>query len=272
MSMQQQSQLRALLRPSVRKRLFRGIVLMALMTVSGTNALNFFAPVIFMSAGFTATAASLLLTGLFGLVKLVASLSFMFYFVRVRGHRFWILVSTTACAASLLVLAFCVRTFESGAEKDESANMSGILACLTVFVFAFFFGIGHGPIAWSFCAQVFPADISTLCCTVTTCTQWLFQVVNAVATPFLLAAAFWRTWLLFSVVNAVTLVWCYLYLPETRGVALGRAMDDAFGDRHEGDVDDQRAMKAGHPVIAVQEYIATPNEETSLLAGDCNRH
>lgn len=268
---QHQSQLWALLRPTVRKRLVCGIVLMALMTLSGTNALNFFAPIIFMSAGFTATAASLLLTGLFGLVKLAASISFMLYFVRVRGHRFWILIGTAACAASLLVLAACVKTFEHGRGQAESAsNTYGVVACLMVFIFAFFFGISHGPIAWSFCAEVFPAGVSTLCCTVTTCTQWLFQVVNAVATPFLLAAAGWRTWLLFSAVNAVTLVWCYVYMPETRGIGLGRTMDEAFGDE-DADGDGQDIVKTGRVAVVVQEEDTfIPTEETSLLAEDCN--
>ncbi|CAK7233759.1 hypothetical protein SBRCBS47491_008720 [Sporothrix bragantina] len=268
-SSKQQNHLRALFRPLVRKRLVRGIVLMALMTLSGTNALNFFAPVIFMSAGFTATGASLLLTGLFGLVKLAAALSFMLYFVRVRGHRFWISVSAAACAASLLVLAFCVKTFEHRSGKVEPASITyGATACLMVFVFAFFFGIGHGPIAWSFCAEVFPADVSTLCCTVTTCSQWLFQTVNAVATPFLLAGAGWRTWLLFSAVNAITLGWCYVYLPETRGVALGRAMDEVFKDEL-GGLSSRVAAKAGRVVVVVQdEERAIPTEETSLLAED----
>lgn len=220
--------------PPIRKRLVCGINLMTLMTLSGTNALNFFAPTIFMSAGFTSTSASLFLTGLFGFVKLAASLSFTFYFVRVKGNRFWIIIATALCSVSLFILAACVRTFEpgqtagAGAGETTGVNVPGLTACLMVFIFAFFFGIGHGPIAWNFCAEVFPPHLSTKCCTITTCTQWLFQVVNAVATPFLLTTAGWYTWLIFGAVNAFTLIWCYLCLPETRHVPQGEPMDAVF--------------------------------------------
>lgn len=243
----------------IRKRLICGVGLMSLMTLSGTNALNFFAPVIFMSAGFTSTSASLFLTGLFGVVKLAAALGFMFYFVRVKGHRFWIIVATAVCSVSLFILAFCVRTFEAGQtrplESPDNLNVFGVVACLMVFTFAFFFGIGHGPIAWNFCAEVFPAHLSTKCCTITTCAQWLFQVVNAVATPLLLASAGWYTWIIFGCINAITLVWCVLYIPETRGVPLGEAMDAAFGDTLEAKGND----------VEYIEDVEVPNEETLLL-------
>lgn len=245
----------------IRKRLICGVGLMVLMTISGTNALNFFAPTIFMSAGFTSTSVSLFLTGIFGLVKVAASLGFMFYFVCVRGHRFWIIVATVVCSITLLVLAFCVRTFEPAKVQDsqmlvvDSLNFSGFLACLMVFTFAFFFGIGHGPIAWNFCAEVFPAHLSTKCCAITTCAQWVSQVVNAVATPLLLSTAGWYTWIIFSSVNVFTLVWCILYIPETRGVPLGRPMDAVF----------ESGSKLEHYDPAEVEDIIVVGEETPLL-------
>ncbi|OAP57938.1 hypothetical protein AYL99_08676 [Fonsecaea erecta] len=230
---------REIIRPSIRKRLNCGIGLMTLMTLSGTNALNFFAPTIFMSAGFTSTSASLFLTGVFGLVKLAAALSFMFYVVHFRGHRFWIILASAVCSFALFTLAFCVRFFETttkghflGFYLDNGGipTLPGVLGCIMVLIFAYFFGIGHGPIAWNFCAEVFPAHLSTMCCTITTCTQWLFQVVNAVLTPFLLTTAGWYTWIIFGCVNAFTLIWAILYIPETRGVPLGKQMDALFED------------------------------------------
>lgn len=251
-------------RRPIRKRLICGIGLMTLMTLSGTNALNFFAPIVFMSAGFTSTAASLFLTGLFGLVKLAASLAFMFYFVRVKGHRFWIIVASVICSAALLILAFCVRSFDSVSATQQqpniaeviSINFPGVLACLMVFVFAFFFGIGHGPIAWNFCAEVFPPHISTKCFAITTCTQWFFQIVNAVATPLLLTKAKWCTWLIFSAVNAFTLVMCMFYIPETRNVPQGAAMDVAFGEEEKMDEEDESG----------EEGLPVAEEQTPLLA------
>ncbi|CAL3970809.1 unnamed protein product [Diplocarpon coronariae] len=62
------------------------------------------APVIFMSAGFTSVSSSLLLTGIFGLVKLLSAVAFMFGFVRVRGNRLWLLLGSTRCGLSMFLL------------------------------------------------------------------------------------------------------------------------------------------------------------------------
>ncbi|KAL2825104.1 general substrate transporter [Aspergillus pseudoustus] len=216
---------------NLRRRLLCGVGLMALMTLSGSNALNFYAPTIFASAGFTSTSASLLLTGTFGLVKLGASLGFMFCFVRIKGHRFWLLLCTAICAVSFAVLAFCVRQLEPHDSNHDGATSSPLLsaiAVLAVYTFAFFFGIGHGPIAWNFCAEIFPPRLSASCCAITTCTQWVFQIVNAILTPFLLTLVGWYTWVIFCGVNVFLFVWSAAYIPETRGLPMGVEMERVF--------------------------------------------
>lgn len=245
-------------RRPIRKRLICGTGLMTLMALSGVNTLNFFAPTIFNSAGFASTSASLFLTGLFGLVKLAAALAFMFYFVRVKGYRFLIIMGSAACSVASFILAFCARTFESHPAQQprwpgsDNFSVPGVLACFLVFTFAFFFGIGHGPVAWNFCAEVFPAHLSTKCCAITTCTQWFFLVVNAIATPFLLTRAGWYTWIIFGCVNAITLVWCILYFPET---PLGETMDAVF----------EGYPKAKHDDLEEVEEVIVVGEETPLL-------
>lgn len=37
------------------------------------------------------------------------------------------------------------------------------------------------------------------------------------------------TSIIFGVSCAIVLVWCYFFVPETRGVGLGRPMDELFG-------------------------------------------
>jgi hypothetical protein len=60
--------------------------------------------VIFISAGFTTLSSSLFLTGVFGIVKLVSAIMFMFVFVRIKGNRFWLKIGSTICGVSMLVL------------------------------------------------------------------------------------------------------------------------------------------------------------------------
>lgn len=69
------------------------------------------APVIFMSAGFTSVSSSLFLSGLFGVVKLISALVFMFYSVKVRGNRFWLKLGCGVCAFSMLVLGMFMHGY-----------------------------------------------------------------------------------------------------------------------------------------------------------------
>jgi MFS family permease len=89
---------------AIRKRLVVGIGLMIAQNMVGLNALNYYAPMIFISAGFTSVSSSLFLTGVFGVVKLVSAIAFMFVFVKMKGNRFWLKLGTTVCGISMLVL------------------------------------------------------------------------------------------------------------------------------------------------------------------------
>jgi hypothetical protein len=50
-----------------------------------------------------------------------------------------------------------------------------------------------------------------------------------------LASVGWATYLIYAVFCVITLVWVEFCVPETRGVAVGTAMDDVFGDAESGE-------------------------------------
>ena len=224
-------------KPEIRRRLLVGIGLMIAQNMVGLNALNYYAPVIFMSAGFTSVSSSLFLTGVFGLVKLASAIAFMFIFVRMRGNRFWLKLGTFVCGVAMLILAYYVRIMPPPDEThDANLTIGGVISVLMVYVFAFFFGVSLGPVSWNVCSEIFPSHINATCCAITTCTQWLFQIVIAAITPHLLASVGWATYLVYAVFCGISFVWVSFCVPETRGVPLGRAMNALFDDGLKSDV------------------------------------
>ena len=205
-----------------------------------------------MSAGFTNVSASLFLTGLFGVTKLLSATLFMFVFVRFRGNRFWLLLGSALCGISMLVLAFCVHSITTPTSSPPASGLSfiGVISILMVYVFAFAFGISLGPLSWNICSEIFPTDITTVCCAITTSVQWLFQIVIAAVTPPLLARVGWATYIFYAAFCAISFIWVYYCLPETKGVNLGRDMDNLFTD----DIEDISA-----------EDVVMADEETHLL-------
>lgn len=155
-------------------------------------------------------------------------------------------------ALAMYTLAFCIRQMQSG-ESDVGLQIYGIVSVAMVLIFAFAFGVSLGPISWNVCAEIFPSHISAKACTVTTCVQWLSQILIASITPPLIAVIGYRTYIMYGSFCILTLLFCYWCVPETRGVALGPDMDEAFGDTTKGD-----------SVVEVAE-IEDINEETPLI-------
>jgi len=239
----QKSFVKQITSPPLRKRMFVGAGLMILQNLCGLNALNYYSPIIFISAGYTSVSSSLFLTGLFGLVKLITSLAFMFIFIRLRGNRFWLLLGSATMAICMFILAFCIEQLPTNINTNSNSNHTisspssssisnayGITAVLMVNIFAFAFGISLGPISWNVCAEIFPSRINIQACAVTTCIQWLGQILIAAITPPLIASIGWGTYLIYGVCCVLSFIWCALYVPETKGVAIGPDMDRAFGD------------------------------------------
>ncbi len=140
---------------SIRRRLGVGVGLMIAQNMVGLNALNYYAPVIFMSAGFTSVSSSLFLTGVFGVVKLGSSAFFMFWAVRYKGNRFWLRWGAVVCGLSMLVLAYFVRELPAP-ERGVATGLTlgGVISVLMVYLFAFSFGVSLGPISWNVCSEV----------------------------------------------------------------------------------------------------------------------
>jgi Sugar (and other) transporter len=187
-----------------------------------------------MSSGFTSVSSSLFLTGIFGIVKLLSALFFMFVFVHLRGNRFWLKLGSTLCGVSMLILALSVHFGLPTNSSPEgiatpSVTTGGLISVSMVYVFAFSFGISLGPLSWNICSEIFPAAIKAQCCAITTCIQWLFQIVIAGITPHLLASAGWITYLIYAAFCAGSLIFVVHCVPETKDVKLGMEMDALFG-------------------------------------------
>lgn len=224
----------ALREPSVRRRLHVGIGLMVAQNMVGINALNYYGPTIFMLAGFKTVHASLFLNCIFGMVKLSSAFAFQFAFVRIRGNRFWLKLGAAICGMSMAVLAFCLKQLTPAVERETFAATAsqvtpyGVVAVLMVYTFSFAFGISLGPISWNICSEIFPPRINAQCCTLTSSTQWLFQIIVALFTPRLMHSIGWVTFAMYAGFGLVSFFWLSWIVPETRNVPLGERMDALF--------------------------------------------
>jgi hypothetical protein len=80
------------LQPNIRSRFLLIFCLMMCQQFTGTNSIGYFAPQIFQTVGLSGTDASLFATGVYGIVKVIATGIFLLFITDKIGRR-WPLVT-----------------------------------------------------------------------------------------------------------------------------------------------------------------------------------
>jgi len=213
--------------PGHRNRLGFGVGMMVFQNLSGINAVNYYSPTIFRSLGVGADDAALFATGIYGVVKLVASVIFLVFLIDRVGRRRALLIGSVGSAIPMWYIgAYIFRANPSPTGAGRSTG--GWVAIAAIYVFVVFYCASWNGIAWIIPSEIFPVHIRTLGVTITTMTQWLMQFVITKSTPFMITSMGFGTYFFFGASMTVSFVWVYFLLPETKGLRL-EDMDALFG-------------------------------------------
>lgn len=96
------------LRPGVRNRFILVFVLMLCQQFTGTNSIGYYAPQIFQTVGLSGTDASLFATGVYGVVKVIATGLFLLFIIDRIGRR-WPLIFGSIWMFVVRLLCCCLR-------------------------------------------------------------------------------------------------------------------------------------------------------------------
>ena len=143
------SKLKEIALPQNRTRLFLGMMLMLFQNLSGINALNYYSVRIFGSVGFSGADVSLLATGIFGVVKCVATILFMMFGIDKLGRRTSMIIGSAGAIVAMYYLAGYTKvsgSFNETATRDGGAYV----AIVMIYVFAVFYAISWNGIPWVF--------------------------------------------------------------------------------------------------------------------------
>ncbi|ENH66730.1 Quinate permease [Fusarium oxysporum f. sp. cubense race 1] len=187
---------RELAAPGVRNRLLLGMSFMMLQNLVGANAINYYSPSIFASIGLTGRSVGLLATGVYGIIKIVATSLFVRFIVDRFGRRVPLLIGSAVALTSMLYLGiYCAvsGTFSGGASQSA------------------------GGIAWIFCAEIFPLG-------------WLGQFIVVYSTPYMMEKFKWGTFIFFAAFIVVGIIFAYFLVPETARLTL-EDMDILFSTK-----------------------------------------
>lgn len=212
------SELRELLRPSLRKALVVGFLVALFQQITGINAIFYYAPEIFKTAGLPTTEA-LSSTVLIGVVLVSATLVSMWLIDKV-GRRTLLLVG----AAAMTVLQAAIGTVFLA----DAPNGPLLLALILGYVA--FFAVSFGTVAYVLISEIFPTRVRGAAASVATFALWGGNFFVSQFFPILVdGIGSSATFYLFAGICAVALVFVIALVPETKGRTLEQIEHDLHG-------------------------------------------
>ncbi|ACI51536.1 sugar transporter [Gluconacetobacter diazotrophicus PA1 5] len=197
----------------VRPALIAALGIAALSQLSGPNVIVYYAPIILSQTGL-AHSAALLTSVSVGVTSTITTAMGIALIDRV-GRRRMMLVMLPFAALSLFVL---------GAVFLDPAPLGGVRMVLMVasLLGYIFFNFGSLSVAvWLVAAEVFPLAIRSKAMGLASATVWLCDTIVSLVTLSLVQAmgttgTFW----LFGVINVISFLFVWKYVPETVGTTL----------------------------------------------------
>jgi sugar porter (SP) family MFS transporter len=215
--------------PGNRKRALISIGLMICQQMTGTNAINYYAPQIFAALGLKGNSVKLFATGIYGIVKMVGCFAFLIFAADSLGRRRSLLWTSIAQGLAMFYIGIYMRVDPPIA--GEPVPGAGYFALVCVFLFALFFQFGWGPVCWIYVSEIPAARLRSLNVAIAAATHWLFNFVVARATPNMMATmgqGGYGTFFTYGSFCFTMFIFVWFLIPETKGLSLEK-MDDLFG-------------------------------------------
>ncbi|KAL3481361.1 general substrate transporter [Aspergillus californicus] len=228
----------AVLIPSNLYRFYLATMVQLLSQWSGAGSITVYAPQLFSLLGITGSEESLLVTAVFGLVKLTAAVICALFLVDVIGRKRALLLGITLQAVAMIYVAAFLTSFpELGVNDDYILpdNQGGVSrgAVAMIYISGVGWALGWNSMQYLLTAELFPLRIRALATSTAMTLHFVNQYGNSRAVPNMLLATaeggidpkgtFWC----FAAVTLLGGIWVFVSIPETAGRSL-ESMDALF--------------------------------------------
>jgi SP family xylose:H+ symportor-like MFS transporter len=183
-----------------------GILLSVFQQAIGINAVLYYAPRIFESAG--AEGGGMMQTVIMGVVNILFTLVAIFT-VDKFGRKPLLIIGSIGMAVGAFAVALC-----------DGMGVKGILPVFSVIVYAAFFMMSWGPICWVLIAEIFPNTIRGKAVALAVAFQWIFNYIVSSTFPALYDFSPMFAYGLYSAICVIAAIFVWRWVPETKGKTL----------------------------------------------------
>ena len=184
--------------------IFIGIMLSVFQQAIGINAVLYYAPRIFESAG--AEGGGMMQTVIMGIVNILFTVVAIVTVDRF-GRKPLLIIGSIGMAVGAFMVAIC-----------DNWGIKGIIPVLSIIVYAAFFMMSWGPICWVLIAEIFPNTIRGQA--VAIAVQWIFNYLVSSTFPALYDFSPMFAYSLYGIVCVIAALFVWRCVPETKGKTL----------------------------------------------------
>ncbi|KJZ79699.1 hypothetical protein HIM_01168 [Hirsutella minnesotensis 3608] len=224
--------------PSNFYRVYLGIMVQLLGQFSGAGSITIYANDLFGIIGITGTETGLLVTAVFGIVKLVAALSCALFLVDVIGRKRSLLLGIALQAISVIYVASFLTAFPKlGTAKNyvlpDSGKPASKAAIAAIFISGCGWALGFNSMQYLLTAELFPLNIRALATSFLMTLHFFAQWGSARSVPNMLLSVQeggitpGGTFFCFAAITILAWIWTLFSIPETAGISL-EDMDRLF--------------------------------------------
>jgi SP family arabinose:H+ symporter-like MFS transporter len=203
------SRLKELLKPRLRKALAVGFGVALFQQITGINAIFYYAPEIFKTAGVDVSGA-MSFTVLIGLMLVISTLVSMWIIDKV-GRRTLLIFGSLGMAVALGCIGLLFRSGE--------AHTTLLLLCILAYVAIF--AVSYGTVAYVIISEIFPIHVREVAVSIATFALWGGNFFVSRFFPVLvenISSA--NTFFIFAGISIVALIFVLAMVPETKGKTL----------------------------------------------------
>ncbi|KAG7588601.1 MFS transporter superfamily [Arabidopsis suecica] len=185
-----------------------GVGLMLLQQLSGSSGVIYYASSLYERGGFPSAIGTSVMATIMIPKALIATI-----IVDKMGRRTLLMASCAGMCMFALLLSVSY-SFQSLGILPE---LTPIFTCISVLGYVITYAMGMGGLPWIIMSEIFPMNVKVSAGTLVTVTNWAIGWVITFSFNFLMQWSASGTFLIFSIVSAVSIIFIYFLMPETKG-------------------------------------------------------
>jgi sugar porter (SP) family MFS transporter len=217
--------------PWLRPAMIIGIFLMFFQQFTGINTVIYYAPTIFQMTGFKSAQSAIWATTIVGIVNVLMTIVSI-KLVDKLGRKPLLYVGLTGMIISLSALGVALK----------AAVALGVflkwIAIGSLLIYIASFAISLGPVCWLIISEIYPLKIRGLAMSLATVSNWGFNFIVAFTfLPMIQKLGIAETFWFFAFMSVAGIIFCYLYVPETKGYSLEEIENHWVEGKHPKELD-----------------------------------